>query len=107
MYYKMGTRRQKLHRKIYDFLVSKGYDSNVAYRKATQITGWAQKGSEYSMGTRPIECRITHYHGNDFVEIRFNGEEWNHWLFPMSITPKKYWIYVPELKVYRRNTSIQ
>lgn len=41
MYYKMGTRRQRIHRKIYDFLVSKGYDKDVAYRKATQITHWA------------------------------------------------------------------
>lgn len=38
--YKMGTRRQKLHRKLYDFLIKLGYDSNTAYNMATQFIGW-------------------------------------------------------------------
>lgn len=38
--YKMGTKRQKIHRKLYDFLIKLGYDSNTAYNMATQFVGW-------------------------------------------------------------------
>ena len=38
--YKMGSRKQKLHRKIYNYLCRIGYDRDVAYRFATKITGW-------------------------------------------------------------------
>lgn len=38
--YKMGTRRQKIHRKLYDFLLKLGYDSDTAYNMATQFVGW-------------------------------------------------------------------
>lgn len=40
-YYKMGTRRQRLHRKIYDALVNKGYSCKEAYSIASKITNWA------------------------------------------------------------------
>ena len=40
-YYKMGTRRQKLHRKIYDALIKKGLSSDKAYEAASRITNWA------------------------------------------------------------------
>lgn len=40
-YYKMGTKRQKLHKKIYDYLVKKGIDGNKAYDIASKITNWA------------------------------------------------------------------
>ena len=38
--YKSGTRKAKMHRKVYNFLVDKGYDSDVAYRKASRLTHW-------------------------------------------------------------------
>jgi len=38
--YKMGTSKQKIHRKLYDFLIRLGYDSNTAYNMATQFTRW-------------------------------------------------------------------
>ena len=40
-YYKMGTDRQKLHKKIYDRLVKKGMDGKKAYEIASKITNWA------------------------------------------------------------------
>ena len=40
-YYKMGTRRQKLHRKIYDTLVNRGYSCEDAYKIATKMSNWA------------------------------------------------------------------
>lgn len=40
-YYNMGTRRQKLHRAIYDKLVKSGLKSDKAYDIATRLTGWA------------------------------------------------------------------
>ena len=40
-YYKMGTDRQKLHKKIYDRLVKKGIDGKKAYEIASKITNWA------------------------------------------------------------------
>lgn len=40
-YYKMGTKRQKLHRAIYDRLVNGGMESGKAYNLATKLTGWA------------------------------------------------------------------
>ena len=40
-YYKMGTKRQRLHRKIYDALIKKGIDSGKAYNIASRITHWA------------------------------------------------------------------
>lgn len=39
-HYEMGTRRQKIHRKLYGFLRKLGYDSDTAYNMATQITSW-------------------------------------------------------------------
>lgn len=39
-YYEMGTKRQKLHRKIYDYLVNKGTDKDKAYDIASRITNW-------------------------------------------------------------------
>ena len=39
-FYISGTNRAKMHRKVYDFLINKGYDSNVAYKTATKITHW-------------------------------------------------------------------
>lgn len=39
-YYKSNTKRAKLHRRIYDFLVNIGYESDVAYKMATSITHW-------------------------------------------------------------------
>lgn len=40
-YYKMGTKRQLVHRRIYNFLISKGFDSNKAYEVASKITNFA------------------------------------------------------------------
>lgn len=40
-YWKIGTRRQILHRRIYDALVNMGYSANDAYEIATKITNWA------------------------------------------------------------------
>lgn len=40
-YWKMGTRRQILHRKIYDALVNRGYACEDAYEIASKITNWA------------------------------------------------------------------
>lgn len=40
-HYKMGTRRQKLHKAIYDGLIKKGIDSGKAYNIASRITHWA------------------------------------------------------------------
>ena len=38
--YHSDTYKAKAHRKVYDFLINKGYDSDVAYRKATKLTRW-------------------------------------------------------------------
>ena len=38
--YHSDTRKANMHRKVYDFLIDKGYDSDVAYRKATKLTHW-------------------------------------------------------------------
>ena len=38
--YHSDTRKAKVHRKVYNFLVDKGYDSNVAYKKASRLTHW-------------------------------------------------------------------
>ena len=51
------------------------------------------------------EYRIAKLWGLTFVEIRYKGEEWHNWLFLASETPKKGWIYVPEVNMYRRNVS--
>ena len=40
-YYKTGTKRQKLHRVIYDNLIKNGMDNNKAYKIASKITNWA------------------------------------------------------------------
>lgn len=40
-HYKSATMRAKIHRAVYDYLVSKGYDTDVAYRLATRVTHWA------------------------------------------------------------------
>lgn len=40
-YYKMGSRRQKIHRKIYDVLVKNGLSPNEAYEVASRVTNWA------------------------------------------------------------------
>ena len=40
-YWKMGSRRQRLHRRIYDALVNRGYSAKDAYEIATKITNWA------------------------------------------------------------------
>lgn len=52
------------------------------------------------------ESRLVTKWGNTYVEVRYKGKDWSGWLFPMSRTYKKNWIYVPELNVYRRNTSL-
>lgn len=39
-HYEMGTKRQKIHHKLYEFLLKLGYDSNTAYNMATQFTSW-------------------------------------------------------------------
>lgn len=38
--YHSDTYKAKAHRKVYNFLVDKGYDSDVAYRKASRLTHW-------------------------------------------------------------------
>lgn len=52
------------------------------------------------------ESRIVKKFGIRYVEVRFRGHPWTNWLFPMSITKKPDYVYVPELNVYRRKTSI-
>ena len=55
---------------------------------------------------REMEWRIVHKYGETYAEGRYKGTEWSNWLFPISKSPKKYYIHIPELNVYRRNTSI-
>lgn len=52
------------------------------------------------------EWRLVKKYGRTYAEGRYKGEEWHNWLFPISETEKKYYIYIPELGVWRRNTSI-
>ena len=53
-----------------------------------------------------MEWRLVKKFGNIYAEGHYKGEEWHNWLFPISETKKKYYIYIPELGVWRRNTSI-
>lgn len=39
-YYESGTRRAKMHKRIYDFFRGRGYDVDVAYNLASKITHW-------------------------------------------------------------------
>ena len=52
-----------------------------------------------------MEARIVKKWGLTFVEIRYKGENWHGWLFLASETPKRNYIYVPELNIYRSNIS--
>lgn len=53
-----------------------------------------------------MEWRLFYRFGNVYAEGRYKGEEWHGWLFPTSKKEKPNYIYVPELGVWRRNTSI-
>ena len=52
-----------------------------------------------------MEYRLIKKWGKLFVEVRYTGEEWHDWLFPASETPRKHYIFVPEVNMWRRNTS--
>lgn len=53
-----------------------------------------------------MEYRVVKHFTEKCVEIRFTNEPWSGWIFPVSEEPKKNYIYIPELGIYRRNTSI-
>lgn len=53
------------------------------------------------------EWRLIKKYGRTYAELRYKGSEWIGWLFPISVTEKKYYKYIPELEVYVRNTSIR
>lgn len=53
-----------------------------------------------------VENRLVKRFGKTYVEVRYKGEEWHNWLFPMSLTKKPDYVYVPELYIYRRKTSV-
>ena len=53
------------------------------------------------------EWRLIKKYGRTYAELRYKGSEWTDWLFPISVTEKKYYKYIPELGVYVRNTSIR
>lgn len=48
-------------------------------------------------------ARIVDHYGK-CVQLQYNGE-WVNWFFPCSETEKKYYIFVPTLNVFMRNTS--
>ena len=52
-----------------------------------------------------MEYRKVVKYGIPTVEIRYTGAEWAGWYFLFSEEPKKYWIYIPELNVWRSNVS--
>ena len=52
-----------------------------------------------------MEYRRVIKYGRQLVEIRYKGTEWTGWYFLISDEPKKYWIYIPELNVWRSNVS--
>lgn len=57
------------------------------------------------MAKETKEYRIVKWLDLTFVEVRYKGEEWHNWLFLASETPKKNYIFVPEVNMYRRNVS--
>ena len=56
-------------------------------------------------GRNMVEYRIVKKYGRTFVEARYQGEEWNGWLFLTSTEPRKHWIYIPDLDIWRCNVS--
>ena len=54
-----------------------------------------------------MEYRKVIKYGREYLEARYEGSEWREsgWYFEISKEPKKYWIYIPEFKVYRSNVS--
>ena len=64
------------------------------------------------MKSYKLEKRLVKRFGVLVVQMRYDFEPWGNWFFLVKteeeLTPaqKKYWIYMPDLGLWRRNTSI-